>query len=85
MSKIEDIRGIMSDDRLTESRIEIFGRNSIVIEGCYGIKEYSADVIQINMPKGTLIVVGIGLEIKNMSDRCITIHGKIVTIEFEGA
>lgn len=85
MSKIQAFGSIISDDRLSESRIEIFGQNRLVIEGCYGIKGYSSDVIQINMPKSTLIVVGSGLDIVNMAERCITIHGKIVLVEFEGA
>ncbi len=84
MSKIHTLGSLISDDRLCDSRIEIFGQNSVVIEGCYGIKEYNSDVIQINMSKNTLILVGSGLDIVNMGDRSITVRGKIITIEFEG-
>lgn len=84
MSKIQAFGSIISDDRISDCRIEIFGQSRIVIEGCYGIKEYDSDVIQINMPKNTLIVVGTSLDIVNMGDRSITVHGKIISLEFEG-
>ncbi|MEE0945459.1 MAG: YabP/YqfC family sporulation protein [Acutalibacteraceae bacterium] len=84
MKKLESISSYISDGRLCDNRIEIFGRSSLVVEGCYGIKEYSDEVIQINLSKLTLVVVGSSLEISRMAEEIITIKGKIISLEFEG-
>ena len=83
MSKISNISNILETDNVTDTRIEIFGQNRIVIEGCYGIKEYSTEVIQIALPKGGLVILGTELELVCMSGRDITIRGHIISIEFE--
>lgn len=86
MSKnIEKISDIFDADKVTNSRIEIFGQKRIEIEGCYGIKEYSEDITQINMPNGILIIMGSNLQILILGNRNIILEGSIISIQFEGS
>lgn len=71
-------------DSISSTRIELFDRKKVIVEGCYGIKEYSDDIIQINLPRGSLIIVGERLEIVILTGHEITIGGNIISLEFEG-
>lgn len=81
---INKIESLLETDRISDTRIEIFGQKRIVIEGCYGIKEYSEDIIQVNLPKCTVIIMGSRLEISILTGRSITLDGNIISIQFEG-
>ncbi len=81
---INKLDGILETDRISDTRIEIFGQKRIVIEGCFGIREYSEDIVQVNLPKGTIIIMGSRLEIIILSGRSITLDGNIVSVQFEG-
>lgn len=84
MSKKERISRLFEASQIGETRIEIIGDKRIFIEGCYGIHEYTQESIKINMPKGTLLIMGANLEICLMQERGITVEGKIISLEFEG-
>jgi sporulation protein YqfC len=81
--KLNKISSILETDQILDSRIEIFGRKKIVIEGCFGIRDYSEEVVSINMSKYTLVIMGDNLSLQNMQQKNITITGKILSIEFE--
>lgn len=84
MGKKEKISRLFETTQIGETRIEIINDKRISIEGCYGIQEYTQENIKINMPKGTLLIIGIDLEICLMQERGITVEGKIFSLEFEG-
>ncbi len=84
MSKKERISRLFEASQIGDTRIEIIGDKRIFIEGCYGIHEYTQESIKINMPKGTLLIMGANLEICFMQERGITVEGKIISLEFEG-
>ncbi len=81
---ISKLDGILETDRISDTRIEIFGQKRIVVEGCFGIREFSEDVVQVNLPKGNVIIMGNNLEIAILSGHNITIDGKIFSMQFEG-
>ncbi len=81
--KLNKISSILDAEQILDSRIEIFGRKRIVIEGCFGIRDYSEEVVSINMSKYTLVIMGENLSLQNMQQKNITITGKILSIEFE--
>lgn len=81
--KLNKISSILDAEQILDSRIEIFGRKKIVIEGCFGIRDYSEEVVSINMSKYTLVIMGENLSLQNMQQKNITITGKILSIEFE--
>lgn len=81
--KLNKISSILETEQILDSRIEIFGRKRIVIEGCFGIRDYSEEIVSINMSKFTLVIIGESLSLQNMQQKNITIIGKISSIEFE--
>lgn len=84
MGNKERITRLFEATLIGETRIEIISNKRISVEGCYGIQEYTQEVIKINMPKGTLLIMGTDLEICLMQERGITVEGKIISLEFEG-
>ena len=84
MGKKERISRLFEASQIGDSRIEIISDKRIFIEGCYGIHEYTRECIKINMPKGSILIMGIELEICLMQERGITVEGKIISLEFEG-
>lgn len=84
MDKISKISKILETGQIGSTRIEMIDNKRMVIEGCYGINEYAAEYIKINLPKGTLTVFGIDLQLSLMREKNITLEGKISSIEFEG-
>lgn len=84
MGKKERFNRLFETTQIGDTRIEIIGSKRIAVEGCYGIQEYSPESVKVNMPKGTLMILGTELEICLMMERGITVEGKISAIEFEG-
>lgn len=84
MDKIKRLSRLLEASQIGPTRIEIIGNSKIIIEGCYGILEYSDEFIKVNMPKGFLQITGLKLEICVMQERSITVEGIIAAIEFEG-
>ena len=84
MEKIRKISKLLETNQIGGTRIEIFDNKRIIVEGCYGIHEYSNDYVKINLPKGTLTIFGNELQLSLMKERDITLDGNILSIEFEG-
>lgn len=84
MGRGDRISRMFEATQIGETRIEIISDKRITVEGCYGIQEYTEESVKINMPRGTLFIMGVGLEIILMQERGITIEGKLSSLEFEG-
>lgn len=64
--------------------IHIVGSGECVVEGLYGINEYSAECMELNMGKFTLRLTGFGLHIDAFSHDGAIIQGSISTLELNG-
>ncbi len=82
-----DIKNFANDilfDGVVGSHIELFSNKKLIAEGCYGIIEYSENLVRINLSKGEIQIFGKGLEIINMVSDTISVKGLIENIEFIG-
>lgn len=64
------------------AQISLKGDREIIIDGCYGIIEYSDCLISVNIGNKTLKLIGIDFSISDYSESNITVHGTIKNIEF---
>ena len=62
--------------------ITISGCEQLSIENFGGILEYLPEDIKLKTSVGIIEIKGSKLRIKSMSDRCLSISGKIMGIEF---
>ena len=73
----------ISDDPFSKlAEINLKGNREIIIDGCYGIIEYSDCLISVNIGKSTLKIMGFDFSISDYSDSNITVRGNIKNIEF---
>lgn len=59
------------------------GKRSVSIENHRGITEYTDTVVQIEVKRGAVRVVGFGLSIVQMTRKCVEIRGTIRAVELE--
>lgn len=62
--------------------IELYGNREILIDGCFGIVEYTADYIQLNLGSTVLTLKGDCLFIQNFEGAQVSISGTFLSIEF---
>lgn len=62
--------------------ITISGCEQLSIENFGGILEYLPEDIKLKTSVGIVEIKGCKMRIKSMSDRCLTVKGKIAGIEF---
>jgi len=73
----------MAEDPFSKlAQISIKGNREAIIDGCYGIIEYSDCLISVNIGSGTLKLIGCDFSITDYSDSNITVCGVIKNIEF---
>lgn len=58
------------------------GNSELQIEGCKSIIEYGEEKIQLNLGKGTVVLIGKNMSITSLSSNEMLILGKILTVEF---
>ncbi len=54
----------------------------VLIEGCHGVLEYTAERIRVAGKDVTVQICGMDLELGSMSDGEMNIRGKIASVEF---
>jgi sporulation protein YqfC len=64
------------------AQINLKGDKEIIVDGCYGILEYSDSLISINIGKSTLKIIGFNLLVADYFDSNITVMGTIKSLEF---
>ena len=74
--------GIENDPFSKLAQINLKGDREAIIDGCYGIIEYSDTVISVNIGKSTLKIIGFDLSISDYFDLNITVKGIIKSLEF---
>ena len=62
--------------------ITVTGNINIIIENYGGIVEFSDEKIVLGVLDGCMKIEGKGLDIKYMNTRCMTVDGKIGSIDF---
>ena len=72
----------ISDPFSKLAEINIKGDKEIIIDGCYGIIEYSDTLISVSIGKPTLKIMGFDLVVSDYFDSNITVTGIIKSIEF---
>ena len=60
--------------------LELFGEHRVLIEHHKGIGEYSTEKLQIKVGYGSIVLMGTGLEICQMSEDQLVVTGTIATI-----
>ena len=64
------------------AQINLKGNREAIIDGCYGIIEYSDCLISINIGGCTLKFIGVDFTVSDYSESNITVRGNIKSIEF---
>lgn len=64
------------------AHITLLGEKEAVIDGCYGIVEYSECLIKINIGNKLLCISGCNFDISDYSATAMTVRGVIKSIEF---
>ena len=64
------------------AEINLKGNREIIIDGCYGIIEYSDCLISVNIGNATLKLMGFDFCISDYSELNIIVRGNIKSIEF---
>lgn len=64
------------------AQINLKGNREMIVDGCYGIEEYSDCLISINIGNSTLKIIGFDFSISDYSESNITVKGIIKNIEF---
>ena len=66
------------------SRITLIGSKEAIVDGCFGIIEYSENLVKINTSSGPLSFFGTDFTVCDYSCNSITLRGNILNIEFGG-
>ena len=73
----------VSDDPFSKlAQINFKGNREMIIDGCYGIIEYSDCLISINIGNSILKLIGFDFTISDYSESNLTVRGIIKSIEF---
>ena len=64
------------------AQISLKGNREVIIDGCYGIIEYTDCLISVNIGGGTLKFIGVDFTVSDYSDSNIIVQGIIKSIEF---
>lgn len=64
--------------------IEIWGGNTVQIEGAKGIHTYEREVVKIDMKKYLLALYGSDFDLAHFGDGGLRVTGKLTRLEWEG-
>lgn len=64
------------------AHITLIGNRQLNVDGCYGILCYSEELIKLSTGNLLLTLCGSGLYIETYSDKELSIHGKIMRLEY---
>lgn len=73
---------IPSDPFGKNAHIILHDNNELIIDGCYGIMEYSENSIKINIGNKALLIKGTEFDISDYTSLSICIKGEIISLEF---
>jgi len=64
------------------AHITLIADKEAVIDGCYGIIEYSEMLIKVNIGDRILVITGVGFDISDYSATSLTVRGTIKSLEY---
>ncbi len=64
--------------------IEIWGGNTVQVEGAKGIHTYEKEVVRIYMKKYLLVIYGTDFDLAHFGDGGLRVTGRLQRIEWEG-
>ena len=64
--------------------IEIWGGNTVQVEGARGIHTYEKEVVKIYMKKYLLVIYGTEFDLAHFGDGGLRVTGRLQRIEWEG-
>lgn len=67
---------------LDRTQISLFGNRLATVDGCYGLVEYSATAVCLNLGSQLVRVTGQKLEIGDYTGETLNIKGKIQSVEY---
>lgn len=69
---------------ISQSRVvsEFISNREVIIEGCKGILEYTAEIVRVSTGGMVIALKGRGLTIKCLTATSITVNGYIKNVEF---
>lgn len=62
--------------------ISMVGNREVMVEGCKGIIEYTANTIRLNAMRYMIKISGADLELKAVASEYIHVYGKIAGVEY---
>jgi sporulation protein YqfC len=71
-----------SDPLGRSAHITLIADKEAVIDGCYGIIEYSEMLIKINIGNRILVITGVDFDISDYSATSLTVRGTIKSLEY---
>ncbi len=78
--KLAEKSGLPKEIVLNYPKLTLIGEGELEVENYKGIIEYSQNRIRLNTFLYVLKIEGEGLELKYVTDECISIRGKITAI-----
>jgi sporulation protein YqfC len=63
--------------------IEVWGGNTVQVEGAKGIHTYEKEVVKIHMKNYLLVLRGDAFELKHFTDGCLRISGRLQSVSWE--
>lgn len=63
--------------------VEIWGGNTVQVEGAKGIHTYEREVVKIHMKKYLLVIRGEGFDLAHFGDGGLRVTGKLKCLEWE--
>lgn len=63
--------------------VEIWGGNTVQVEGAGGIHTYEKDVVKLHMKNYLLVLRGDAFELKHFTDGCLRISGRLQSVSWE--
>ena len=63
--------------------VQLHGKRTVCIENHRGILEYTDTLVRVAVKRGSIGIVGNGMEIARMTRRLVEIRGRIQRVELE--
>lgn len=63
--------------------VQLHGKRTVCIENHRGILEYTDSLVRVAVKRGSIGIVGDGMEIARMTRRLVEIRGRIQRVELE--
>ena len=82
---IKKVKNQLRDTSGATSFLELCGTSELLISGCIGIKEYSAEEITVDTLRGIIKISGQGLHLSVYRGDIMSVEGTVGIIDLGGA